>query len=72
MQTQPIKAIEFERPQMDKGLSCTAKAWARVPAELSQEERATLKERIKCLFTTQAPLLAGRRTAFPFARTRAS
>ena len=57
MQTQPIKAIEFEHPQMDKGLSCTAKAWARVPATLSQEEKATLKERIKRLLKEKHAVL---------------
>jgi len=47
MRIQSIKTIEFERPQMDMGTSGTAKAWARVPAELSQDERAALKERVK-------------------------
>ena len=49
MQIQTIKTIEFERPQMEMGTSCTANAWARVPAELSQYERTALKKRIKRL-----------------------
>jgi len=57
MQTQPIKAVEFEYPQMNKGVSCTAKAWARVPASLSQEEKATLKKRIKHLVKEKQAVL---------------
>ena len=57
MQIQSIKTIEFERPQMDLGTSCTAKAWARVPAELSQDERGALKERIKRLLKEKQTVL---------------
>ena len=57
MPIQSIKTIEFERPQMDMGTSCTAKAWARVPAELSQDERAALKERIKRLLKEKQTVL---------------
>jgi len=57
MQIQTIKTIEFERPQMDMGTSCTAKAWARVPAELSQDERAALKKRIKRLLKEKQAVL---------------
>ncbi len=49
MSSQPVKVVEFERPQMDSGSSCTAQAWARVPATPSAEERAALKQRIKAL-----------------------
>ena len=57
MQTQSIKTIEFESPQMDMGTCCTTKAWARVPAELSQDERAALKERIKRLLKEKQTVL---------------
>lgn len=42
---------------MDMGTSCTAKAWARVPAELSPAERAALKERIKRLLKEKQTVL---------------
>lgn len=59
MQIQPLKTVEFERPQMDIGKSCTANAWARVPAAPSAEEKAALKERIKrMLKEKQAVLVA--------------
>jgi len=57
MQTQSIKTIEFESPQMDMGTCCTTKAWARVPAELSQDERAGLKESIKRLLKEKQTVL---------------
>ena len=57
MQIQSVKTIEFERPPMAMGTSCTAKAWARVPAELSQDERAALKERIKRLLKEKQTVL---------------
>src|SRR3954454_13259522 len=49
MQIQPIKSVEFELPQMDSGTSCTANAWARVPAAPSPTEKAALKDRIRRL-----------------------
>ena len=52
-----IKTVEFERPQMDLGTSCTANAWARVPVVLSPAERATLKARIKHLLKEQQAVL---------------
>ncbi len=57
MQIQSIKTIDFERPPMDMGASCTAKAWARMPAELSQDERAALKKRIKRLLKEKQTVL---------------
>ena len=57
MQTQSINTIEFERPQMGMGASCTAKAWARVPAAPSPAERAALKERIKRLLKEKQTVL---------------
>ena len=57
MQIQTIKTIEFERPQMERGTSCIANAWARVPAELSQDERTTLKKRIKHLLKEKQAVL---------------
>ena len=57
MQTQAIKTIEFERPQMDAGTSCIANAWARVPVILSSAEKTALKERIKRLLKVQNAVL---------------
>jgi quinolinate synthase len=57
MQIQPIKTIEFERPQMDEGTSCTANAWARVPATPSAAEKAELKARIKRLLKEKQAVL---------------
>jgi quinolinate synthase len=57
MQTQSIKTVEFERPQMQEGTSCVANAWARVPAAPSLEEKAALKERIKHLLKEKQAVL---------------
>ncbi len=57
MNSLSIKTVEFERPQMDLGTSCTANAWARVPVEQSPAERATLKARIKHLLEEQQAVL---------------
>lgn len=51
------KIIEFERPQMDEGTSCTASAWARVPANPSAEEKIRLKKRIKELLIEKKAVL---------------
>src|SRR5450830_1420095 len=39
MQASAMKVVEFERPKMETGSSCTANAWAKVPATPSPEER---------------------------------
>ncbi|MFT5115142.1 MAG: quinolinate synthase, partial [Parasphingorhabdus sp.] len=57
MNSLSIKTVEFERPQMDQGTSCTANAWARVPVELSLAEKAALKTRIKRLLKKQQAVL---------------
>ena len=57
MQNHAIKTIEFERPQMDAGTSCTSNAWARVPATPSPTEKAALKERIKRLLKEKQAVL---------------
>ncbi|HWU98536.1 MAG TPA: quinolinate synthase NadA [Oxalicibacterium sp.] len=57
MQIQPIKTIEFERPQMESGTSCVANAWARTPAMPSQEEKIALKARIKQLLKEREAVL---------------
>src|SRR3990172_5722919 len=57
MQIQSLKTIEFERSPMDMGTSGAAKAWARVPAELSRNERAALKEHIKRLLKEKQTVL---------------
>jgi len=57
MQTQTIKTVEFERPQMESGVSCTAAAWARVPAAPSPAEKVSLKERIRQLLKERQAVL---------------
>jgi hypothetical protein len=43
-----LKEVEYEQPE--GGAVCSTKhAWARVPAELSQDERAALKDKIRRL-----------------------
>ena len=59
MPTPAIKTIEFERPQMQSGTSCSAQAWARVPVTPTPAEKTALKERIKrLLIEKQAVLVA--------------
>ena len=43
-----IKTIEFEKPSAD-GASCVASAWAKVPAPLTAQQRAQLKDRARSL-----------------------
>ncbi len=57
MQTQSIKIIEFEQPQIAAGTSCTVNAWARVPAVPAPAERTALKERIKRLLKEKNAVL---------------
>ncbi|MFT5561044.1 MAG: quinolinate synthase [Litorivivens sp.] len=57
MNSLSIKTIEFERPKMNEGTSCTADAWARVPVELALTEKAALKTRIKHLLEEQQAVL---------------
>lgn len=57
MQTQTIKTVEFERPAMQSGGSCTAQAWARTPATPSPEEKIALKARIKQLLKEKEAVL---------------
>jgi quinolinate synthase len=52
-----IKTVEFERPQMDSGSSCTANAWARVPATPSPSEKFALKARIRHLLKEKQAVL---------------
>ncbi|MFT5588988.1 MAG: quinolinate synthase [Bradyrhizobium sp.] len=59
MPTPAIQTIEFERPQMQSGTSCSAQAWARVPVTPTPAEKTALKERIKrLLIEKQAVLVA--------------
>ncbi|NDI84040.1 quinolinate synthase NadA [Undibacterium crateris] len=51
------KVIEFERPQMEEGSSCTANAWARVPEAPSAEEKQVLKEKIRRLLKEKQAVL---------------
>jgi quinolinate synthase len=55
--TMEIKTIEFDHPQMLTGASCTASAWASVPAPLTPQERSALKERIKGLLKERGAVL---------------
>lgn len=57
MPSQLIKTIEFERPQMAQGTSCTAHAWARVAAEPTPPEKSELKLRIKRLLKEKQAVL---------------
>jgi len=57
MQNISIKTVEYESPQMNKGISCVASAWARVPVAPSLEEKVALKERIKRLLKEKQAVL---------------
>ncbi|WP_144770252.1 quinolinate synthase NadA [Herbaspirillum sp. SJZ099] len=57
MQATATKVVEFERPQMETGGSCTANAWAKVPPTPSAEERASLKARIRQLLKQKQAVL---------------
>ncbi len=57
MSNTAIKTIEFERPQMSTGTSCSARAWARVPATPNAIEKAALKNRIKILLQQKQAVL---------------
>ena len=57
MQTLAIKTVEFERPQGDAGGSCTANAWARVPATPTPAEKLALKQRIRTLLAERQAVL---------------
>ncbi|MEB0139329.1 MULTISPECIES: quinolinate synthase NadA [unclassified Undibacterium] len=53
------KVIEFERPQMEAGSSCTANAWARIPETPDAAEKLLLKQRVReLLVEKQAVLVA--------------
>ncbi|MES2832154.1 MAG: quinolinate synthase NadA [Pseudomonadota bacterium] len=57
MTSTQIKTIEFERPQISVGGSCTANAWARVPEIPSIAERGALKARARELLTARQAVL---------------
>lgn len=57
MQNQPIKTVEFERPQMESGTSCVAHAWAKIPLSPTPEEKTELKARIKRLLKEREAVL---------------
>jgi quinolinate synthase len=52
-----VKVVEFERPEMETGSSCTANAWARVPLAPTPQERDELKARIKQLLKEKQAVL---------------
>ncbi|WDZ98229.1 quinolinate synthase NadA [Herbaspirillum sp. WKF16] len=57
MQAITTKVVEFERPQMETGGSCTANAWAKVPPTPGAQERASLKARIRQLLKEKQAVL---------------
>ena len=57
MSTQTTKTIEFERPQMAIGTSCSAQAWARVPESPDAAQKVVLKARIKALLKARQAVL---------------
>ncbi len=57
MQATAMKVVEFERPQMETGSSCTANAWAKVPATPTADERQALKARIRQLLKEKQAVL---------------
>ncbi len=57
MNTLQTKIVEFDRPQAGTGASCTAQAWARMPAQPDAAERAALKQRIRALLKAQQAVL---------------
>lgn len=57
MQDPSIKSVDFERPQMDVGTSCTAKAWARTPRDLLAAEKVALKDKIRKLLKEKNAVL---------------
>ncbi len=57
MQDSDIKEVEYDLPEMQSGAVCVANAWARVPAELTQQEKQELKDRIKRLLKEKNAVL---------------
>ena len=57
MQTTQMKTVEFERPQTGTAGSCTASAWARMPATPDAAERSRLKARIRDLLAERHAVL---------------
>ena len=53
--TLSTKPVEYEHPQT--GGSCTALAWARIPATPSHDQKAALKERIRGLLKARGAVL---------------
>ncbi|GAC1411382.1 MAG: quinolinate synthase NadA [Burkholderiaceae bacterium] len=57
MQSTLIKTVEFERPQTGAAGSCTANAWARMPATPDAAERSMLRARIRTLLKERGAVL---------------
>ncbi len=49
MQNSGIKEVQYELPEMQSGARAVANAWARVPKELSRQEKQEYREKIKKL-----------------------
>ena len=47
MQNSGIKEVQYELPEMQSGARTVANAWARVPRELSRQEKQEYREKIK-------------------------
>ena len=51
------KVVEFERPQMERGSSCVASTWARIPDAPTMAEKLQLKARIAELLKEKKAVL---------------
>ncbi|MEY3980934.1 MAG: quinolinate synthetase complex, subunit [Pseudomonadota bacterium] len=51
-----IKTVEFEKPNAD-GISCVTSAWAKVPAPVTPQQRAQLKDRARTLLKEKGAVL---------------
>ena len=51
-----IKTVEFEKPNAD-GISCVTSAWAKVPAPVTPQQRAQLKDRARALLKKKGAVL---------------
>lgn len=51
-----IKTVEFEKPNAD-GISCVTSAWAKVPAPVTPQQRAQLKDRARALLKEKGAVL---------------
>ncbi len=57
MQNSGIKEVQYELPEMQSGARTVANAWARVPRELSRQEKQEYREKIKKLLKEKNAVL---------------